>query len=230
MGIMCLKQKEPEKEPSIKDTIEFNQFDLIEKDYDKILKYKINSDEEGTKIFWREKKNYLDIPIKNDYENSYYINDDVKTNYNILIGHDAVLNDSNKYLNNKEVIKEINKLFEAIEDNEKKNKNNIEENKEDIFKIKELNLNEEDKEKKNEYLKIKTASDLCLDVNLFHNDKQKKKNNSNKKSIILDMSTLKKMIRKNNISANTNGLKNNIIESKDKMKSKIIGPIKENKG
>ena len=114
----CLKQKEPEKEPSIKDTIEFNQFDLIEKDYDKILKYKINSDDEGTKIFWRENKNYLDIPIKNDYENSYYINDDVKTNYNILIGHDAVLNDSNKYLNNKEVIREINKLFEEIENNE----------------------------------------------------------------------------------------------------------------
>ena len=212
MGMTCLKQKEPEKEPSIKDTIEFNQFDLIEKDYDKILKYKINSDDEGTKIFFRLNKNYLDITIKNDYENSYYIND------------------SNKYLNNKEVIREINKLFEEIENNEIKNKNNIEENKEDIFKIKELNLNEEDKEKKNEYLKIKTASDLCLDVNLFHNDKQKKKNNSNKKSIILDMSTLKKMIRKNNISANTNGLKNNIIESKDKIKSKIIGPIKENKG
>lgn len=28
---MCLKQKEPEKEPSIKDTIEFNHFYLIKK-------------------------------------------------------------------------------------------------------------------------------------------------------------------------------------------------------
>ncbi len=48
--------------------------------------------------------------------------------------------------------------------------------------------------------------------------------------MILDMSTLKKMIRNNNISANTIGLKNNIMESKDKIKSKIISPIQENKG
>ena len=102
MGTTCLKQKEAEKDSSIKDTIEFNHFYLIKKDFNKIHN-KINTDEEGTKIFWKENKNDSEIPIKNDFENSYYISDDIKTNYNFIIGHDAVLNDNNNFLNNKEI-------------------------------------------------------------------------------------------------------------------------------
>ena len=102
MGTTCLKQKEAEKDSSIKDTIEFNYFYLIKKDFNKIHN-KINTDEEGTKIFWKENKNDSEIPIKNDFENSYYISDDIKTNYNFIIGHDAVLNDNNNFLNNKEI-------------------------------------------------------------------------------------------------------------------------------
>ncbi len=205
MGITCLKQKEPEKEPSIKDTIEFNHFDLIKKDFNKIFHNKINTDEEGTKIFWKENKNDSEIPIKNDFENSYYISDDIKTNYNFIIGHDAVLNDNNNFLNNKEIITEIDKLFEDIEKiktsikQEKENKDNTLINEKDVFK-KEPNLNDEKNDIK--YEKIKTASNLCFNVNLFDNDKKIKNNNVKKKSTILDMSTLKKMIRKNNISTN----------------------------
>ena len=91
MGTTCLKQKEAEKDSSIKDTIEFNHFDLIKKDFNKIFHNKINTDEEGTKIFWKENKNDSEIQIKNDFENSYYISDNIKTNYNFIIGHDAVL-------------------------------------------------------------------------------------------------------------------------------------------
>ena len=206
MGTTCLKQKEAEKDPSIKDTIEFNHFDLIKKDFNKIFHNKINTDEEGTKIFWKENKNDSEIPIKNDFENSYYISDDIKTNYNFIIGHDAVLNDNNNFLNNKEIISEIDKLFEDIEKiktcnkQEKENKDNRLINEKDIFK-KEQNLNDEKNDIK--YEKIKTASNLCFNVNLFDNDKKiTNKNDLKKQSTILDMSTLKKMIRKNNISTN----------------------------
>ena len=196
MGTTCLKQKEAEKDPSIKDTIEFNHFDLIKKDFNKIFHNKINTDEEGTKIFWKENKNDSEIPIKNDFENSYYISDDIKTNYNFIIGHDSVLNDNNNFLNNKEIISEIDKLFEDIEKiktsikQEKENKDNRLINEKDIFK-KDPNLNDEKNDIK--YEKIKTASNLCFNVNLFDNDKKiTNKNDLKKQSTILDMSTLKK--------------------------------------
>ena len=174
MGTTCLKQKEAEKDSSIKDTIEFNHFYLIKKDFNKIHN-KINTDEEGTKIFWKENKNDSEIPIKNDFENSYYISDDIKTNYNFIIGHDSVLNDNNNFLNNKEIISEIDKLFEDIEKiktsikQEKENKDNTLINEKDVFK-KEPNLNDEKNDIK--YEKIKTASNLCFNVNLFNNEKK----------------------------------------------------------
>ena len=219
MGTTCLKQKEAEKDPSIKDTIEFNHFDLIKKDFNKIFHNKINTDEEGTKIFWKENKNDSEIQIKNDFENSYYISDDIKTNYNFIIGHDSVLNDNNNFLNNKEIISEIDKLFEDIEKiktsnkQEKENKDNRLINEKDIFK-KDPNLNDEKNDIK--YEKIKTASNLCFNVNLFDNDKKiTNKNDLKKQSTILDMSTLKKMIRKNNISANkSTNLRINVNEKK----------------
>lgn len=232
---MCLKQKEPEKEPSIKDTIEFNHFDLIKKDFNKIFHNKINTDEEGTKIFWKENKNDSEIQIKNDFENSYYISDDIKTNYNFIIGHDSVLNDNNNFLNNKEIISEIDKLFEDIEKiktsnkQEKENKDNRLINEKDIFK-KDPNLNDEKNDIK--YEKIKTASNLCFNVNLFDNDKKiTNKNDLKKQSTILDMSTLKKMIRKNNISANkSTNLRINVNEKKNEVVSKIIKPIQKISG
>ena len=222
MGTTCLKQKEAEKDPSIKDTIEFNHFDLIKKDFNKIFLNKINTDEEGTKIFWKENKNDSEIQIKNDFENSYYISDDIKTNYNFIIGHDAVLNDNNNFLNNKEIISEIDKLFEDIEKiktsnkQEKENKDNRLINEKDIFK-KDPNLNDEKNDIK--YEKIKTASNLCFNVNLFDNDKKiTNKNDLKKQSTILDMSTLKKMIRKNNILANkSTNLRINVNEKKIKL-------------
>ena len=222
MGTTCLKQKEAEKDPSIKDTIEFNHFDLIKKDFNKIFHNKINTDEEGTKIFWKENKNDSEIQIKNDFENSYYISDDIKTNYNFIIGHDAVLNDNNNFLNNKEIISEIDKLFEDIEKiktsnkQEKENKDNRLINEKDIFK-KDPNLNDEKNDIK--YEKIKTASNLCFNVNLFDNDKKiTNKNDLKKQSTILDMSTLKKMNRKNNISANKSiNLRINVNEKKIKL-------------
>ena len=234
MGTTCLKQKEAEKDPSIKDTIEFNHFDLIKKDFNKIHN-KINTDEEGTKIFWKENKNDSEIQIKNDFENSYYISDDIKTNYNFIIGHDSVLNDNNNFLNNKEIISEIDKLFEDIEKiktcnkQEKENKDNRLINEKDIFK-KEQNLNDEKNDIK--YEKIKTASNLCFNVNLFDNDKKiTNKNDLKKQSTILDMSTLKKMIRKNNISANkSTNLRINVNEKKNKIISKIIKPIQKISG
>ena len=221
MGTTCLKQKEAEKDSSIKDTIEFNHFYLIKKDFNKIHN-KINTDEEGTKIFWKENKNDSEIQIKNDFENSYYISDDIKTNYNFIIGHDAVLNDKNNFLNNKEIISEIDKLFEDIEKiktsnkQEKENKDNRLINEKDIFK-KDPNLNDEKNDIK--YEKIKTASNLCFNVNLFDNDKKiTNKNDLKKQSTILDMSTLKKMIRKNNISANkSTNLRINVNEKKIKL-------------
>ena len=234
MGTTCLKQKEAEKDPSIKDTIEFNHFDLIKKDFNKIHN-KINTDEEGTKIFWKENKNDSEIQIKNDFENSYYISDDIKTNYNFIIGHDAVLNDNNNFLNNKEIISEIDKLFEDIEKiktsnkQEKENKDNRLINEKDIFK-KDPNLNDEKNDIK--YEKIKTASNLCFNVNLFDNDKKiTNKNDLKKQSTILDMSTLKKMIRKNNISANkSTNLRINVNEKKNEVVSKIIKPIQKISG
>ena len=235
MGTTCLKQKEAEKDPSIKDTIEFNHFDLIKKDFNKIFHNKINTDEEGTKIFWKENKNDSEIQIKNDFENSYYISDDIKTNYNFIIGHDAVLNDKNNFLNNKEIISEIDKLFEDIEKiktsnkQEKENKDNRLINEKDIFK-KDPNLNDEKNDIK--YEKIKTASNLCFNVNLFDNDKKiTNKNDLKKQSTILDMSTLKKMIRKNNISANkSTNLRINVNEKKNEVVSKIIKPIQKISG
>ena len=235
MGTTCLKQKEAEKDPSIKDTIEFNHFDLIKKDFNKIFHNKINTDEEGTKIFWKENKNDSEIPIKNDFENSYYISDDIKTNYNFIIGHDSVLNDNNNFLNNKEIISEIDKLFEDIEKiktsnkQEKENKDNRLINEKDIFK-KDPNLNDEKNDIK--YEKIKTASNLCFNVNLFDNDKKiTNKNDLKKQSTILDMSTLKKMIRKNNISANkSTNLRINVNEKKNEVVSKIIKPIQKISG
>ena len=235
MGTTCLKQKEAEKDPSIKDTIEFNHFDLIKKDFNKIFHNKINTDEEGTKIFWKENKNDSEIQIKNDFENSYYISDDIKTNYNFIIGHDAVLNDNNNFLNNKEIISEIDKLFEDIEKiktsnkQEKENKDNRLINEKDIFK-KDPNLNDEKNDIK--YEKIKTASNLCFNVNLFDNDKKiTNKNDLKKQSTILDMSTLKKMIRKNNISANkSTNLRINVNEKKNEVVSKIIKPIQKISG
>ncbi len=233
MGTTCLKQKEAEKDSSIKDTIEFNHFYLIKKDFNKIHN-KINTDEEGTKIFWKENKNDSEIPIKNDFENSYYISDNIKTNYNFIIGHDAVLNDNNNFLNNKEIISEIDKLFEDIEKiktcnkQEKENKDNRLINEKDIFK-KEQNLNDEKNDIK--YEKIKTASNLCFNVNLFDNDKKIKNNNVKKQSTILNMSTLKKMIRKNNISANKlTNLRINVNEKKNKIISKIIEPVQKISG
>ena len=234
MGTTCLKQKEAEKDSSIKDTIEFNHFYLIKKDFNKIHN-KINTDEEGTKIFWKENKNDSEIPIKNDFENSYYISDDIKTNYNFIIGHDAVLNDNNNFLNNKEIITEIDKLFEDIEKiktsikQEKENKDNTLINEKDVFK-KEPNLNDEKNDIK--YEKIKTASNLCFNVNLFDNDKKiTNKNDLKKQSTILDMSTLKKMIRKNNISANkSTNLRINVNEKKNEVVSKIIKPIQKISG
>ena len=234
MGTTCLKQKEAEKDSSIKDTIEFNHFYLIKKDFNKIHN-KINTDEEGTKIFWKENKNDSEIPIKNDFENSYYISDDIKTNYNFIIGHDAVLNDNNNFLNNKEIISEIDKLFEDIEKiktsikQEKENKDNTLINEKDVFK-KEPNLNDEKNDIK--YEKIKTASNLCFNVNLFDNDKKiTNKNDLKKQSTILDMSTLKKMIRKNNISANkSTNLRINVNEKKNEVVSKIIKPIQKISG
>ena len=234
MGTTCLKQKEAEKDPSIKDTIEFNHFDLIKKDFNKIHN-KINTDKEGTKIFWKENKNDSEIQIKNDFENSYYISDDIKTNYNFIIGHDAVLNDNNNFLNNKEIISEIDKLFEDIEKiktsnkQEKENKDNTLINEKDVFK-KEPNLNDEKNDIK--YEKIKTASNLCFNVNLFDNDKKiTNKNDLKKQSTILDMSTLKKMIRKNNISANkSTNLRINVNEKKNEVVSKIIKPIQKISG
>ena len=231
MGTTCLKQKEAEKDSSIKDTIEFNHFYLIKKDFNKIHN-KINTDEEGTKIFWKENKNDSEIPIKNDFENSYYISDDIKTNYNFIIGNDAVLNDNNNFLNNKEIITEIDKLFEDIEKiktsikQEKENKDNTLINEKDVFK-KEPNLNDEKNDIK--YEKIKTASNLCFNVNLFDNDKKiTNKNDLKKQSTILDMSTLKKMIRKNNISANkSTNLRINVNEKKNEVVSKIIKPIQK---
>lgn len=235
MGTTCLKQKEAEKDPSIKDTIEFNHFDLIKKDFNKIFHNKINTDEEGTKIFWKENKNDSEIQIKNDFENSYYISDDIKTNYNFIIGHDSVLNDNNNFLNNKEIISEIDKLFEDIEKiktsnkQEKENKDNRLINEKDIFK-KDPNLNDEKNDIK--YEKIKTASNLCFNVNLFDNDKKiTNKNDLKKQSTILDMSTLKKMIRKNNISANkSTNLRINVNEKKNEVVSKIIKPIQKISG
>ena len=235
MGTTCLKQKEAEKDSSIKDTIEFNHFDLIKKDFNKIFHNKINTDEEGTKIFWKENKNDSEIQIKNDFENSYYISDDIKTNYNFIIGHDSVLNDNNNFLNNKEIISEIDKLFEDIEKiktsnkQEKENKDNRLINEKDIFK-KDPNLNDEKNDIK--YEKIKTASNLCFNVNLFDNDKKiTNKNDLKKQSTILDMSTLKKMIRKNNISANkSTNLRINVNEKKNEVVSKIIKPIQKISG
>ena len=235
MGTTCLKQKEAEKDPSIKDTIEFNHFDLIKKDFNKIFHNKINTDEEGTKIFWKENKNDSEIQIKNDFENSYYISDDIKTNYNFIIGHDSVLNDNNNFLNNKEIISEIDKLFEDIEKiktsnkQEKENKDNRLINEKDIFK-KDPNLNDEKNDIK--YEKIKTASNLCFNVNLSNNDKKiTNKNDLKKQSTILDMSTLKKMIRKNNISANkSTNLRINVNEKKNEVVSKIIKPIQKISG
>ena len=231
MGTTCLKQKEAEKDSSIKDTIEFNHFYLIKKDFNKIHN-KINTDEEGTKIFWKENKNDSEIPIKNDFENSYYISDDIKTNYNFIIGHDAVLNDNNNFLNNKEIISEIDKLFEDIEKiktsikQEKENKDNTLINEKDVFK-KEPNLNDEKNDIK--YEKIKTASNLCFNVNLFDNDKKiTNKNDLKKQSTILDMSTLKKMIRKNNILANkSTNLRINVNEKKIKLFQKLLNLFKK---
>jgi hypothetical protein len=85
------------------------------------------------------------------------------------------------------------KIENHSDDEEEKNENNLKPEKEQ-------NLNDEKNDIK--YEKIKTASNLCFNVNLFDNDKKIKNNNVKKKSTILDMSTLKKMIRKNNISTN----------------------------
>ena len=88
--------------------------------------------------------------------------------------------------------------------------------------------------KKNDikYEKIKTASNLCFNVNLFDNDKKiTNKNDLKKQSTILDMSTLKKMIRKNNISANkSTNLRINVNEKKNEVVSKIIKPIQKISG
>ena len=66
---------------------------------------------------------------------------------------------------------------------------------------------------------------------LFDNDKKIKNNNVKKKSTILDMSTLKKMIRKNNISANkSTNLRINVNEKKNEVVSKIIKPIQKISG
>ena len=121
MGLICLKKNEKNHNDSIiNETIQFNQNDFNLKDsFNQMLVNLDDFSEKGTELIFNNENN-SNIPIiNNDIENSYNIADDIRSKYNFIIGHEVVLNDTNYYLNNEEILYAIDKLFEKKEESDK---------------------------------------------------------------------------------------------------------------
>ncbi len=144
----------------------------------------INSNNNKISITENINNDILNQIVKNDKENSFNIADDIRSNHssNSLIEHGAVLNDNNSFFNNEDILYATEKLIE-YEINEKKKENDIiknqflEKNKnKNIINNDNNNNNNEIKLINNEefenfnYNKIKTATALGLNIDLFNNN------------------------------------------------------------
>jgi len=245
MGLICLKKNEKNHNDSIiNETIQFNQNDFNLKDsFNQMLVNLDDFSEKGTELIFNNENN-SNIPIiNNDIENSYNIADDIRSQYNFIIGHEVVLNDTNYYLNNEEILYAIDKLFEKKEESDKeikkikldinndlmiKRKKNDENknNNEDVFKISLI----ERKKENNELNKPKTnlISNFREDINLFDNYDKKINIPQKRKSLVVNISSLKKILKGNNLYPKINN--NNQIKrhSIDEFKSIKSIPIKKN--
>ena len=238
MGLICLKKFEKNQNESLmNDTMEFNQNNFNLKDsFNQILENINNFSEQGTELIFNiENKSNIPI-INNDIENSYNIADDIISQYNFIIGHDAVLNDTNYCLNNEEILETIEKLFEKKEESEKgikniklnldnnimintkkNNENGI--NNEDELKLSLIDGNIENNELNK--LNYNPISNFGEDINLFDNDEKKINNPQKRKSNIMDISSLKKMLTGNNSSR-----KNKNYDNNNKIKRNSFGEVK----
>jgi len=252
MGLICLKKNEKNHNDSIiNETIQFNQNDFNLKDsFNQMLVNLDDFSEKGTELIFNNENN-SNIPIiNNDIENSYNIADDIRSQYNFIIGHEVVLNDTNYYLNNEEILYAIDKLFEKKEESDKeikkikldinndlmiKRKKNDENknNNEDVFKISLI----ERKKENNELNKPKTnlISNFREDINLFDNYDKKINIPQKRKSLVVNISSLKKILKGNNLypkNNNNNQIKRHSIDEFKSIKSipikKISNKIKNN--
>ena len=117
---MFKKNEKNHNDSIINETIQFNQNDFNLKDsFNQMLVNLDDFSEKGTELIFNNENN-SNIPIiNNDIENSYNIADDIRSQYNFIIGHEVVLNDTNYYLNNEKILYAIDKLFEKKEESDK---------------------------------------------------------------------------------------------------------------